>query len=170
VATTDAQDFWWGCSPVEPPRFELVEQRRADHLRAAGVVNACKRTVGRCATQKSQIDCRDILRKVFRRCVELALIVAIATLQCVWWTNVDDARQPTRDGRAFAASTGAHGGVGAARVRATASVIPSGVVTHIFVPSPPAVSCIKSRAEAAVRICDSLVEIPLAPRPPPTLE
>lgn len=112
---------------------------------------------------------RDILRKVLRRSIELALIVAIATLQCVSWADVDHAREPTRDGRAIVSATGAHGGVGAARVKGTAPLMLSGVVTDTFVLTAPPVSSITSRVGAAVRSCDSLIDIKQAPRPPPTL-
>ena len=119
--------------------------------------------------QKRRIGCRDILRKVLRRSVELALIVAIATLQCVSSADVDDALQPTRDGRAIVAATGAHGGVGLARAKGTAPIILSGMVTDTFVLIAPPVSSITSRADAPVRFSDSRVDIAQAPRPPPTL-
>ena len=89
--------------------------------------------------QKNRIGCRDILHKVLRRCVGLALIVAIATLQCVSWADVDDARQPTRDGRAVVAATGVHGGVGVARAKGTAPIMLSGMVTDTFVLIAPPV-------------------------------
>ena len=104
-----------------------------------------------------------------RRSVELVLIVAIATLQCVSTAAVDDARQPTQDGRTIVAATAAHGGVGVARIKGTVPLILSGVVTDTFVLTAPVFSSGISRAEAAVRIRASVVEIPQAPRPPPAL-
>ena len=65
---------------------------------------------------------------MLRRSVGLALTVAIATLQCVSWADVDDAREPTRDGRAIVAATGAHGGVGVARAKGAAPIMLSGMV------------------------------------------
>jgi hypothetical protein len=105
---------------------------------------------------------------VLRRSVELVLIVAIATLQCVSWASVDDARHPTKiDGRAIVAPAGAPG-VGA-RLRASAPIILSAAITHGFVLTPPVVSVIKARADAPLRICGSRVQIFLAPRPPPSV-
>jgi len=112
--------------------------------------------------------CRDILHKVLRRSIELALIVAITTLQCVSWADVEDARQTTRDGRAIVAATGANAG-GVARVKGAAPILLSGVVTDTFVLIAPPVSSITSRADAAGRCGHSLFELPQAPRPPPTL-
>jgi hypothetical protein len=117
----------------------------------------------------SRFKATDILQKVLRRSVALILIAAIATLQCVSWADVDNARQTTRDGRSIVAAAGGHGGVGAARMRGTASFLLSGAVIHTFVFGPPAVSSIKGQAEASARICASLVETPSAPRPPPAL-
>src|SRR5688572_26893999 len=104
---------------------------------------------------------------MLRRCVELALIVAIATLQCVSWADVDDARQPTRDGRAMVAAT--DGGVGVARAKGTASIILGGVVREAFVLIAPLVSSLTTRVDALVCIGDSLLDVTQAPRPPPTL-
>jgi hypothetical protein len=116
----------------------------------------------------SLAEATDILHKVVRR-VALILIVAIATLQCVSWADVDDARQTTRDGRSVVAAAGAQGGIGAARMRGTAPIMLSGVAIHTVVLAPPAVSSIEGQSERSVRISASPVETPLAPRPPPAL-
>ncbi len=118
----------------------------------------------------SRFQATDILPRVFRRSVALILFVAIATLQCVSWADVDNARQTTRDGRSIAAAAGAHGGIGAARMRGTAPIMLSGAAIHTVVLGPPAVSSIKAQTAASVPIYASLVETPLAPRPPPALE
>jgi hypothetical protein len=106
---------------------------------------------------------------VLRRSVQIALIVAIATLQCVSSADVDDAYQRSRDGRSIVASAGAHGGVGAARDRATASILLGGVISRAFVLVPPVPSLIKLATVVTVRGSDTRFETPLAPRPPPAL-
>jgi hypothetical protein len=100
-------------------------------------------------------------RRGLRHCgLELVLVAAIATLQCVWWTSVDDA-QPVRDGRAGVASTVcAHGGIGA-------PVILTGVVPGRFVFGAPALSFVAAGAGSPLDIRQVDVEIDLAPRPPP---
>jgi hypothetical protein len=103
---------------------------------------------------------------VLRRSVQLALILAIATLQCVSWTSVDDAPQQGRDGRTIIAAA-AHGGVGTARVRVTPPGLLSGADTRSFILDSPALSVITLHARPAPRASNSPVEGPLAQRPPP---
>ena len=100
---------------------------------------------------------------MLRRSVELVLIVAIATLQCVSWASVDDARQLTRDAR-VTVDAAAHGGVGSARVT---PVSLSGAVTRGIVLGPPAVSFIAVHTRALVSTRHSFTDFPLAQRPPP---
>jgi hypothetical protein len=113
--------------------------------------------------------CSDILRTVLRRSVGLALVAAMATLQCVSWADVDDARQPTRDGRAIVADSGTHGGTGVARAKGSAPTVLSGMTTGPFVLINPAVSSVTGRAGTLVRFCEALAQFAQAPRSPPAL-
>jgi hypothetical protein len=103
---------------------------------------------------------------VLHRSVELALILAIATVQCVPWARVDDARQQSRDGRIVVGAAAQEGG-GTARVKATSAVILFDAVSRSVLVGAPAVSAITLLTGAPASGSNSFVEFSLSQRPPP---